>query len=66
MLDVLNVPHVKFLSNKVLCAIVDIGLHGETHVTVASVIREEAEKITECNSTLNAMLIIALKPPEKP
>ena len=53
MLDVLIAPLVEWYSNEVLCDLVEVGLQGQIHIGVASVILEEAEKITECNSTLD-------------
>ena len=43
-----------------------MGLQGQIHIRVASVILEEAGKITECNSTLNVMDVNFLRPPKKP
>ena len=51
MLDVLTAPHVELFSNKEIY-IVEVGLLGQIHIRVGSVILEEAEKIAEFNSTL--------------
>ena len=66
VLGVLISPLVKRSSNEVLCDLVEVGLQGQIHIGVASVILEEAEKITECNSTLNAIDGNVLEPPKKP
>ena len=41
-------------------------MHGQIHITVASVILKEAQKITKCISTLNVIDVNFLKPPKKP
>ena len=49
VLGVLISPLVERSSNEVLCDLVEVGLQRQIHIRVASVILEEAEKITECN-----------------
>ena len=66
MLDVLIAPLVESYSNEVLCDLVEVGLQGQIHIGVASVILEEAEKITECNSTLDLTDVNLLKLFKKP
>ena len=66
VLGVLISPLVERSSNEVLCDLVGVGLQRQIHIRVASVILEEAEKITECNSTLNAIDGNVLEPPKKP
>ena len=65
MLGVLIAPLVDGFSNEVLCDLVEVGLQGQIHIGMASVILEEAEKIAECNSTLNAIDGNVLEPPKK-
>ena len=56
-------PLVEWYSNEVLCDLIEVGLQGQIHIGVASIILEEARKNTKWNSTLHVMEIIALKPP---
>ena len=57
VLDVLISLHIDF------CDLDEVGLQGQEHIGLASTIVEEATRIRECNSTLNAMDINVLKPP---
>ena len=49
----------------VLCDLVEVGLQGQIHIEVASVILGEAEKMRECNSTLNVIDVNVLEPSKK-
>ena len=56
------VPLVERYSNEVLCDLVEVGLQGQIHIGLASIIPEEAEKITEWSATLNVMDRNVVKP----
>ena len=64
--DVLIAPLVEWNRNEVLCDLVEVGLQGQIHIGMASVILEEAEKITECNSKLDLTDVNLLNPFKKP
>ena len=45
MLDVLFALLVGWSNNEVLCDLVEVGLQGQIHIGVATVILEEAERL---------------------
>ena len=64
-LDEMTAPLVEWYSDDVLCEVVKVEQQGQINIEVTSTLLEEAQTITEYNSTLDVMGINGLEQSQK-